>query len=170
MALKDITAFEKQFGHQMSPAFKSGFKAVKRVKSGVVLGKYRTGEALRKASSIYKAARIQSAGKTGAALGKAGIAASKYSSKAVGKALSHPGILAGAMLSVGAALVAKKVYESKTGRTRVAGSATKKQSSGKGQDANINFTKEGHWITIRGGKRIFVQDKKGAAYTKAKAK
>jgi len=48
--------------------------------------------------------------------------------------------------------------------------STKKQSSGKGQDANINFTKEGHWITIRGGKRIFVQDKKGAAPTKAKAK
>ena len=37
------------------------------------------------------------------------------------------------------------------------------------QDKVKGGSKEGHWITVR-GRRIFVQDKKGAAPTKAKAK
>jgi hypothetical protein len=117
----------------------------------------------------YKLSKSISGATTRTAFGGSSILAKgRGAIKGIGNA-KRVGILAGAMLSVGAALAAKKIYESKIGRTRVSGRATKKQTTGERKES-IEFQKNGHWITIRGGKRIFVQDKKGAAYTKAKAK
>lgn len=82
------------------------------------------------------------------------------------------GILQKAVVNVKSVVMSNKKQseKSKKEQDQKKEVSTKKQSSGKGQDANINFTKEGHWITIRGGKRIFVQDKKGVASAEAKVK
>jgi len=90
---------------------------------------------------------------------------------------------AAAGIGVGASLASRKKGDNllKRGvRALTSGSPSHQMLSGEARKERNQYKKEGwtkegkkgegRWVTIRGGKRIFIQDKKGGAPTKAKAK